>query len=105
MIRIVASFVASFVASLIVAAPAAAQRPSTLAMTCSEAQALVAARDSIVLSTGRYTFDRFVSDDRFCYLGEYADPAFVQTADAESCRLFYICRPRPKPFEDLFERF
>lgn len=45
---------------------AQAGRPDTRQMTCPAAQALVRQRGTIVLTTGPSTFDRFVSDARFC---------------------------------------
>lgn len=55
-----------------------------------------------MLSTGRHTYDRFVSDGRFCFLGEHLWPANAPTADARQCRLGYICKPGRSPFEDFF---
>jgi hypothetical protein len=43
---------------LLATAAFAQSRPSTLRMTCAQAQGLVASRGSIVLSTGPYTFNR-----------------------------------------------
>jgi len=94
----------SVVASLALIAPPAAARPSTLAMICEEAAALVASSGAIVLSTGRHTYDRFVSGPRFCPFDDYADRAFAPTGDDRSCRLGYVCRHRPAPWEEgLFD--
>jgi|SRR5688572_6165071 hypothetical protein len=84
------------------ATAAFAQRPSTLSMTCGEAAALVASAGSIVLSTGRHTYDRFVVGPQFCFLGEHAWPASVPTLDARRCRLGYKCKPGRHPFDDFF---
>ena len=87
----------------LLAASATAQRPSTLAMSCAQAAGLVASAGSVVLSTGRHTFDRFVAGPGYCFLGEYAWPATAPTIDAPSCRLGYTCRPGSHPlFDDLF---
>ena len=85
----------------ITAAPAQA-RPSTLDLTCGQAAALVVQYGAIVLSTGTHTFDRFVSSEHQCFLNEYGERAFAPTRDNPSCRLGYVCRSRPAPFEDLF---
>jgi hypothetical protein len=74
-----------------------AERPSTLSMSCRQAQSLVARHGAILLSTGRYTFDRFVSGERFCAYGEYADSASAPTRDAAHCPLGYTCKSAP-PF-------
>ena len=86
--------------SLILSASLADARQSALNMTCSQAAALVAASGSIVLSTGRHTYERFVSRPGFCELGKYADRAWTGTADTRSCRVGYVCKHRPAPWED-----
>ncbi|MDQ3557581.1 MAG: hypothetical protein M3453_00020, partial [Pseudomonadota bacterium] len=59
---------------------------------------------AIVLSTGRHTYDRFVSGAGFCPLDDYAERAFAPTTDDRSCRLGYVCRHRPAPWEEgLFD--
>lgn len=89
----------------VLGAASAQARPSTLQMSCAQAQALVASRGAVVLTTGAHTFDRFVRDWRYCATSEYADPAAARTADNPSCNLFYVCRSRPAPLDDLFDRF
>jgi hypothetical protein len=84
---------------LAVATPALAQRPSTLNMTCSEAARLVASRGAIVLSTGRFTYDRFVSHGGYCPLGLIADPAWERTIDHPECPIGYRCKT-----DDRFRR-
>jgi hypothetical protein len=81
------------------AVSAAEARPSTLAMSCAEAAGLVAARGAVVLSTGRHTYDRFVAHAGYCQPDEYADRAFAPTRSGQ-CRLGYVCRPGPPPWED-----
>lgn len=71
---------------------AADARPDTRELSCSQAQALVNERGGITLSTGRFTYDRFVSSRRFCTLIQTrATPVFVPTADTRHCRLL-SCR-------------
>ena len=92
-----------FVLSLalfLIADTALAQRPSTLGMSCAEAQAVVAQAGAIVLSTGQHTYDRFVAHRGFCLPGEFMDRDWVPTADTPQCRL-RVCRPDwPFPFDD-----
>jgi len=66
-------------------------RPNTMDLTCSQARALVHSHRSILLSTGRYTYDRYVVSVGFCPSGDYARNAYVQTRDRKSCRIGYTC--------------
>ena len=68
-----------------------AQRPNTTAMTCSQAVNLVNTHGAIVLSTGRFTYDRYVGRHGFCMPGQYMKRAFVPTLDTQRCRIGYIC--------------
>jgi hypothetical protein len=74
-----------------------AERPSTLSMSCRQAQSVVARSGAIVMSTGRNTFDRFVASDRYCLPGEWADRAWAPTKDTSHCPIGYICKTNP-PF-------
>ena len=72
-------------------APAVEGRPSTTAMSCNQARALVSARGAIVLATGARTYDRFVSNAGLCSLGEIAEPAFEPSAENPQCFVGYRC--------------
>jgi hypothetical protein len=52
----------------------------------------VLSRGAVVLGTGTYTYDRYVSDRRFCEINETIFPAFVPTRDTPQCPIGYICR-------------
>jgi hypothetical protein len=95
---------AAFLIILAMFAPVAAisaSRPDVRNMSCAAAQKLVAQRGGIVLTTGRYTYERFVSGQRFCESALYAHPAFVRTKDRRSCEIGYVCTDsRPFPFDD-----
>jgi hypothetical protein len=95
--------VTSLAAFSLLATTAVAQRPLTLNMTCAEANGLVAQAGSIVLSTGQYTYDRFVAAPGYCFIGEHAWPGRAPTADARKCRLAYICKPGRHPFDEFFD--
>jgi hypothetical protein len=82
------------------AGPTFAERPSTLAMSCQQAQSLIAKRGAVVMSTGRHTYDRFVASEGFCLHGEYADTAWVPTRDASRCAIGYTCKTWPPPWLD-----
>lgn len=71
---------------------AAAQgRPSTTAMSCAAAAALVQSRGAVVLGTGGDMFDRFVRDASFCPKGQVLRPAFEPTIDQRQCFVGYRC--------------
>jgi hypothetical protein len=86
-------------ALLLVAATAAgAARPSTLGMTCHQAQRLLASRGAVVMSTGQHTYNRFVVSGGYCEVAEWAIAASAPTRDARHCPLGYTCTSTP-PFE------
>jgi hypothetical protein len=61
-------------------------------LTCSRAAGLVASQGAVVLGTGVYTYDRYVSGNNFCLRGEPTEPAWVPTVDNPQCFVGYICR-------------
>ena len=61
-------------------------------MTCRAARQLVASRGAVVLSTGPYAFDRYVSSSLFCVRGETTEPAWIATADTPQCFVGHRCR-------------
>ena len=86
---LLAAFIVAFAAG-----SANAQRPDTRAMTCAGAWAFVQANGAVVMSTGRYTYDRLVSQRRYCELNEVLQRHFAQTADSPRCFVGYVCRGR-----------
>lgn len=88
----IATAAVMIVASLVVAGTAFAQaRPSTPAMTCQATHGLVTANGAVVLGTGTYTYDRYVSHVGFCLHGQTTRPAWVPTADRPQCFVGYTC--------------
>jgi hypothetical protein len=79
-------------AGLISTSAVAQPRPSTVDMRCAQAAGIVAARGAIVLGTGGFTYDRFVSDRRFCAITETTEPAWVPAADTPQCFVGYRCK-------------
>jgi hypothetical protein len=79
---------------LATSAATAQTRPSSVEMPCARAAALVQSRGAIVLGTGGYTYDRFVTGANFCLYGEFTEPAWVPSADNPQCFVGYRCRPR-----------
>jgi hypothetical protein len=76
------------------AAAFAQPRLSTVALSCGQAAALVASRGAIVLGTGGYTYDRLVSDGRFCLRNETTEPVWAPAADTPQCFVGYRCKDR-----------
>lgn len=94
-----------YIVLLILAGPALAARPDVRKMTCQQVQQMVLERGAVVATTGKYTYQRFVSDYLYCDYWEWATPVRVKTKDTSKCRL-YICEQRPDDFGfGRFRRF
>ena len=74
--------------------PLAQERPQSPALTCAQASALVQSRGALILGTGGYTYDRYVSSQGACQVDEFAEAAFVPTRDNPQCQAGYRCRGR-----------
>ena len=74
--------------------PAQARRPDTRMMTCEAARALIQQQGAVVMTTGRFTYDRIVSGRGFCDRGEETVLKVVPTLDNPRCRIGYTCRDR-----------
>ncbi len=81
------------------AAPALAARPDLRRMSCAQAQDMVVDRGAVVMTTGRFTYQRFVSHQRYCDRWEATVPALAATRDKQQCLVGYICK------EPLFRGF
>ena len=71
-----------------------AQRADTRSFTCASAWAFVQSRGAVVMSTGNYTYDRLVSQRRYCQMDEVLQRHYAQTADSPRCFVGYVCRGR-----------
>jgi hypothetical protein len=67
---------------------------SSLRHTCAEAQDAVQSNGAMVIHTGHGTYDRYVSSGYYCSAGEWTYPAWIPTADADSCFVGYTCAPQ-----------
>src|SRR5690242_7086477 len=87
------SMIRLFLSALLLLATTAAEaaRPSTLGMTCHQAQRFLASRGAVVMSTGEHTYNRFVVNEGYCEVAEWAEPATAPTRDARHCPLGYTC--------------
>lgn len=77
-------------------ADAQGRRPDVRQMTCDQARDLVRQAGGIVLTTGQYTYDRYVSDRMYCPTGLDIKDAWVATSDTQSCRIGYRCVTEPR---------
>ncbi|WP_029059945.1 hypothetical protein [Stappia stellulata] len=84
-------------AILAASASAALARPDTRTMTCAQAQQLVKRSGAIVLSTGQYTYSRFVADRRYCGHYEILRPNYAPTRDTAQCPVAYFCERVVRP--------
>lgn len=85
---------ATAVLVLLATAAVGQPRPSTLAMSCGQARALVASRGAIVLGTGPHTYDRYVAHTGFCPHDQTTEPAYERTLDSPQCYIGSRCVAR-----------
>lgn len=85
--------VTAFATALMLAGSAmAGSRPDSRTMSCGQVQSLIAAQGSVVLTTGQYTYDRYVQDRFQCFTSaEVAVRTYVPTTDDKTC-LVYHCK-------------
>lgn len=91
---VASTFIAACATGAAVSEAMAQRRPSTLGMSCAQAQGLVRATGAIVLSTGPHTYDRFVANRRFCTPDEEEIPTWAPTRDTPQCMVGYRCEMR-----------
>jgi hypothetical protein len=71
-------------------------RPMVPNIPCAEARRIVYSQGAAVLSTGPFTYDRFVSASAFCALGEKTvEPAWERALDTPQCFIGFRCRTGP----------
>ena len=83
---------ASFLLAFLPGVQAQSARPDTRKMTCAQAQALVKKRGSVVMTTGPSTFEKFISDARYCVPRTISvRPVFAPTRDNPQCAVGNRC--------------
>jgi hypothetical protein len=70
----------------------AQQRPFAPNLPCRQVQQIVFANGAAVISTGTYTYDRYVRDRSFCEINEFLEPVWIPTRDTPQCPIGYRCR-------------
>ena len=95
--RLVVFAVTGAVATLVAVTAANSQsgRPNSNAMTCGQVQSMISQRGAVVLSTGQYTFDRYVANLNSCQHGEVLRWDYVPTKDNRRCRVSRCVDPQP----------
>lgn len=83
-----------FMMALLAAAPAMAQhRVDARQLDCRSVQSLIDQRGAIVLTTGQYTYDRYVVDGRFCFSAEVPRYTTIPSADTDQCPVYRCDQP------------
>ncbi|MGH0000276.1 hypothetical protein ACQU0X_09380 [Pseudovibrio ascidiaceicola] len=91
------TIIASSLITLLWVASANAQaRPDARSLTCEQAKQLVNSRGGVVLTTGQRTYERYVSDIRYCLHNEVLRREWAQTKDNNACQIGYRCSPRTR---------
>lgn len=81
------SLVAILMAATIAGASAQG-RPDSRAMSCAQVQQLIVDNGAVVLTTGQFTYDRYVASRQFCSHPSVPVIASVQTRDANQCPVY-----------------
>ena len=66
-------------------------RSLTTAMSCSQAQSLVASQGTVVLNTSATSYDRYVASGAYCEMGEVPGPGWAPTRDVRQCLVGSRC--------------
>jgi len=85
---------------LITIADAAHARPDVRTMTCAQAKALVLQRGSVVMTTGKYTYERYVAGRAYCERPYVHRRAWIATKDTNECLVGFRCVVRPPRLRD-----
>ncbi len=93
---------AAVVFALLAATPAFA-RPDARTMTCASLNALIAREGAVVVTTGDFTFERFVASFQFCDSQTMLKSAYQATADDRRCVVNSVCGDRAYDFGDMFD--
>jgi hypothetical protein len=85
---------------LLTIADIANARPDVRTMTCAQAKALVLQSGSVVMTTGKYTYDRYVASQAYCERPYVIRRAWIATKDTKKCQIGFSCEERPVRFND-----
>lgn len=83
---------------LLVPSTVAAQpRVEAQRLSCAQLAGIVRSSGAVIIGTGGFTFDRYVSSGQFCIRPEVPVPAWIAAADTAQCYVGSVCRER-QPF-------
>jgi len=82
---------AAMIASALSGVVSAQGRPDTRRMTCEQAQEFVHHRGAVVMSTGRFTYERLVRNRSYCDYDENIWQVYAPTRDYRRCRVGNKC--------------
>lgn len=83
-----------FATMLLAAVPAVAQhRVDARQLDCDSIRALIAERGAVVLTTGQFTYDRYVVDGRYCFSPDVARFSTIPSADTDQCPVYRCDQP------------
>jgi len=85
---------------LLTIADAAYARPDVRTMTCAQSKALVLQSGSVVMTTGKHTYDRFVASQAYCERPSVIRRAWIATKDTKKCQIGFRCEDRTRRFGD-----
>lgn len=86
------------VAVVVLAASPALARPDARTMTCDALNRFIARHGAVVMTTGRYTYQRFVASRRFCDPWQVTQPVYQVTRDRKRCVVYSTCIDPPYDF-------
>ena len=87
---------------LALATTGAEARPDTRQMTCGEVNAAIQDAGSLVMTTGRNTYQRFVANRNWCDPWELTKPQYAPSADQARCVVRAVCWEPPWTNSDNF---
>jgi hypothetical protein len=85
---------------LVTIADVAYARPDVRTMTCAQAKALVLKSGSVVMTTGKYTYERYVAGRAYCERPYVIRRAWIATKDTNECLVGFRCVVRPLRLRD-----
>lgn len=90
----VAAIMVSIGGSIFASTQAHAQRINSQAYSCGQLISLVRSSGAVLLSTGRYTYDKYVANHAYCAINQELKRAYVPSADQRRCKVGYICKEK-----------
>ncbi len=85
---------------LLTIADVAYARPDVRTMTCAQAKALVRQIGSVVMTTGKYTYERYVAGQAYCERPYVKRRAWIATKDTSECLVGFTCEDRQQRIDD-----